>query len=234
MSKKDETAKVLIWDIETRGLVGDYGSIFCIGWQWWGEKKIHVHSIYDHPGKHPLDDTGLVKWFVNNVWNEADVAVGWYSGGHDEPFLRTRSIIHHLPAPKPVTTLDLWGKVWKRFKFSKNSLDNVSRHLGLPEKIWSKTSDFEAVLFGDKKAMQRIVRHCYRDVEITTAAYKLFSPYINTPPRLNHDPSTCKYCGGNHFQMRGWRFSAAKGRSRLVLCKDCGHWDTKLPKELKK
>lgn len=235
MSKKEETpkAKVLFWDIETRSLVGDYGSIICIGWMWEGEKKPHVKSIVDIPGKHPLDDKPLVKWFVEKVWNGADIAVGWYTGGHDEPFLRTRSIIHHLPAPKPVTTLDLWGKVWKRFKFSKNSLDNVSRHLGLPTKIWNKTSDFEKSLYGDKKAIKRICVHCARDVVITAAAYKMFSPYILAHPRLVLDTKVCKYCGSKHLQRRGYRFSAAKGKAILVQCQDCSRWDTKLPKELK-
>ena len=233
MSRPEHQALILIWDIETRSLVGDYGSIFCIGWQWWGEKKVNVRSIMDIPGRHPLDDKSLVQWFVEEVWNKADIAVGWYSGGHDEPFLRTRSIIHHLPAPKPVTTLDLWGKVWKRFKFSKNSLDNVSRHLGLPNKIWSKTSDFEAVLFGDEAAMKRIVKHCERDVEITTAAYKIFAPYILTHPRVTHDQWACRTCGSEKLQRRGWKYSAAKGRSVQVWCKKCGSWDTKLPKEVK-
>lgn len=229
----EDKARILFWDIETRGLVGDYGSIFCIGWQFEDEKKPSVVSILDKPGKHPLDDSKLVKWFVENVWNKADIAVGWYSSGHDEPFLRTRAIIHNQPAPKPVTTLDLWGKVWKRFKFSKNSLDNVSRHLGLPPKIWSKASDFEAVLFGDKKAMHRIVVHCYRDVETTVAAYKRFAPYILTHPRVSHDNGKCRTCGSGKLQRRGWRYSAAKGKQQVVWCKSCGSWDSKVPKDLK-
>jgi len=227
-------AKLLFWDIETRGLVADYGSIFCIGWQWEGEKKPHVVSILDKPGRHPLDDSKMVKWFIEHVWNKADVAVGWYSGGHDEPFLRTRAIIHRFPAPKPVTTLDLWGKVWKRFKFSKNSLHNISQHLGLPPKIWSKSTDFEAILYGDKKAMKRICTHCLRDVETTVAAWKRFAPYVTTHPRLNHDPGKCRVCGSEKLQLRGNYFSAAKGRAKRVQCQNpgCLAWDTRTLKEV--
>lgn len=230
----ENKAKILIWDIETRNLVGDYGSILCIGWKWNGTKQVHVKSIHDIPGKHPLDDKALVKWFIENVWNTADIAVGWYSSGHDEPFLRTRAIIHGLLAPKPVQTLDLWGKVYKRLKFSKNSLDNVTRHLNLEHKKWyGPAADFEKVLYGDKAAMGRIVKHCRLDVQVTDEAYERLKPFILTHPRVTHDNWKCRTCGGENFQYRGWRFSVAKGKQRSVWCKDCKSWDSKLVKEVK-
>lgn len=228
-----ENARILIWDIETRNLVADYGSVLCIGWRFVGEGRTQVKSIHDIPGTHPLDDKPLIKWFIENVWNTADIAVGWYSSGHDEPFLRTRALIHKLPAPRTVTTLDLWGKVWKRLKFSKNSLDNVSRQLGLTNKYYGPASDFEKVLYGDKAAMKRIVKHCRLDVDITLEAYERLKSFIVTHPRVNHDVWKCRTCGGENLQRRGWRFSAAKGKTRLVWCKDCGSWDTKGLKEEK-
>lgn len=141
--------------------------------------------------------------------------------------------MHDLPAPKPVTTLDLWGKVWKRFKFSKNSLDNVSRQLGLGQKYWNPREDFEKVLYGDKAAMKRIAKHCRVDVEITERAYNRFAPYVLAHPRVSHDNGACRTCGSLDLQRRGWVFSAAKGKSIRVWCKSCKGWDTKLPSELK-
>ena len=232
MTKSEESARVLCWDIETRGLVGDYGSILCIGWQWWGDSKVHVKSIHDIPGKHPLDDRELVRWFMKEVWAEADIAVGWYSGGHDEPMLRTRAIIHGFKPPKDVTTLDLWGKCWKRFKFSKNSLDNVSRHLKLGKKWYNPSDDFEKVLYGDKAAMKRIVKHCRIGVEITTAAYKRFGPYVVAHPRVTLDNTRCRRCGSDRLQRRGWRFSALKGKTVQVQCQGCGGWDQKTQAEV--
>jgi uncharacterized protein YprB with RNaseH-like and TPR domain len=228
---------VLLWDIESRGLEGDYGSILCIGWQWLGDKKVTVKSIHDIPGRHPLDDRELVKWFMKEVWEEADIAVGWYSGdgGHDEPFLRTRAIIHGLKPPKPVTTLDLWKKVRKRFKFSRNSLDNVSRHL-LPrgiQKWYNPTADFEKVLYGDKAAMRRIKTHCFWDVRCTTAAYEKFASYIVAHPRTTHDRGKCHVCGGTRLKRAGWNFSVAKGRTLRVRCQDCGASDSRTLKEEK-
>jgi uncharacterized protein YprB with RNaseH-like and TPR domain len=230
-----DKAKILIFDIETRGLVADYGSVFCIGWKWLGEKTIHVKSIHDIPGGSDLDDKALVKWFLSEIWDKADIAVGWYSGPHDEAFLRTRAIIHKLPAPKDVTTLDLWGKVWKRFKFSKNSLDNVARHLGLSPKWYNPTADFEKVLYGDKAAMQRIKRHCSRDVEITEQAYERFKSYIVTHPRVTHNSGACRVCGGTDFLYRGYSYSAAKGKQHKVKCKKegCGAWNTIGVRDLK-
>lgn len=227
------SAKILIWDIETRGLQADYGTIFCIGWKFLGDKTVQVKSIHDFPGKHVLDDKPLISWFTQNVWNKSDIAVGWYSGGHDEPFLRTRSIMHSLPAPKNVQTLDLWGKVWKRFKFSRNSLDNVARKLGLTRKWYNEDADFEKVLYGDKAAMRRIVKHCRVDVQITDQAYEKFKSYILAHPRIVHEGWKCRVCGGENLQSRGWRFSNIKGKQRVVWCKDCKTWDSKTSKEVK-
>jgi uncharacterized protein YprB with RNaseH-like and TPR domain len=229
-------AKILLWDIETRSLVGDYGSILCIGWKWHGDKEAQVKSIHDIPGAHPLDDKALVKWFIKNVWNEADIAVGWYSGdgGHDEPFLRTRAIIHNLPAPKTVTTIDLWRKVYKRFKFSKNSLDNVTRHLKLGNKWYNPPDDFEKVLWGDEAALRRIKRHCKVDVQITGKAYDRFKPFINTHPRVVFDNTKCRTCGSERLQRRGYAYSAAKGKQAKTMCKDCGTWENKTLKDVEK
>lgn len=231
MKLKDK-ARILFWDIETRSLVGDYGTIFTIGWKWQGQKQVNVKSIQDVPGAHPLDDGALLQWFVENVWNHADIAVGWYSGGHDEPYLRTRMIMDEQIAPKPVTTLDLWAKVWKRFKFSKNSLDNVSRQLGLTRKYYNPREDFVKVLYGDKAAMGRIKKHCRLDVVITEEAYDRFAPYVVTHPRVTHDNRACRTCGSRNLQRRGWKYSAAKGKQVQVWCRDCTSWDTKLPSEL--
>lgn len=228
----EENAKILIWDIETRSLVADYGSILCIGWKWFGDKGApRVLSIHDVPGKHPLDDAELVRLFITEVWNQADIAIGHYSGGHDEPFLRTRALIHELPVPKDVTTLDLWGKVWKRFKFSKNSLDNLTRQLGLTEKYWNPTEDFEKVLYGDKAALKRIVKHCRVDVEATEELYTRLRPYIVAHPRVTHEKWACRRCGSHNLQSRGWAYSAAKGKVKRVQCMKCKGWDTKGVKE---
>lgn len=228
-----ESPKMLVWDLETRNLVADYGSILTIGWQWVGEKSAHCWTIKDVPGKHPLDDKALIKKWIKEVWNEADIAIGWYSSGHDEPFLRTRCLIHKLPAPKPVTTLDLWGKVWKRLKFSKNSLDNVSRHLKLPPKWYGPAEDFEKVLWGDAGALARIKKHCLRDVETTMAAYHRLKSFILTHPYTSYDMKLCRVCGKKALQKRGWKFSATKGKRIQVWCRECGSWDTRLPKEVK-
>lgn len=226
-------AKVLIWDIETRGLQADYGSILCIGWAWLDEKGVHVKSIHDIPGKHPLDDKELLKWFLKEVWAKADIAVGWYSSGHDEPFVRTRAVLHNLEIPKNVTTLDLWGKVWKRFKFSKNSLDNVSRHLKIGEKYYSPPDDFEKVLWGDKAAMRRIVKHCKIDVALTKKAYLKLAPYVVAHPRTNFDLGLCRVCSSTKLQRRGYQFAQNKGRIARVQCQSCGAWDTRRMSEVK-
>lgn len=226
-------AKVLLWDIESGpSLNADFGVILCIGYMWLGEKRPKVVTMQDFAQKTPIDDKPLVKWFLENVWNEADIAVGWYSSGHDEPFLRTRAIKHGLPAPKDVTTLDLWAKFRKRFKLRSNRLATVAEFLGLEEKTPVKEDAWLAVLYGSKKAMRYIVDHCRRDVEVLREAYERIKSYVKVHPRVTHDYMKCRVCGSSRLQRRGYSYSAAKGKSCKVQCQECWSWDTKLPKEM--
>lgn len=228
----DPTARVLIWDIETRNLVGDYGSVFTIGWKWLGEKRIHVKTIHDIPGKHPLDDSALVIWFTENVWNQADVAVGWFSAGHDEAFLRTRLSIHGYTNFKPVTTLDMWKQVKWRFKWSKNTLDNVTRQLDCPPKYYGPRQDFEKILYGDKAAMKRIAKHNYFDIAATECVYNKLKGFFTAHPRLNYEKGKCHICGSTKLQFRGHQFGANKSRIHRIQCEN-GHWGTRLPREVR-
>jgi uncharacterized protein YprB with RNaseH-like and TPR domain len=219
-------ARVLIWDIETRGLEADYGSILCIGWMWNDEGKVHVKSVHDIPGKHFLDDKPLIKWFIENVWSEADHEVGWYNSGHDAPFLRTRALLHGMLPIREVQPVDLWGKIFKRFKFSRNSLDNVAKHLQLDvQKYWNPPADFTKCLVGDKAAMRRIVKHCKHDVLMTKKLYDILGPWARSMPRKRFAiNATCRNCGSEKLQRRGIAYTVHKRPQQRLMCKDCGHW----------
>ena len=220
-----ERAKILVWDIETRNLIADYGSILCIGWQWVGEKKVHVKSIHDIPGKHPLDDKPLVKWFLENVWEKADMEVGWYNCKHDTPFLRSRALLHDLPPIKNVQTIDMWAKSRGRFKFANNRLMTYARHLNTSkQKYWTKTEDFETVLWGHKGAMNRIVKHCRHDVIMTMELYERLKPWWASHPRVTTLGVNCNTCGSQKLQKRGFQYSALRNVKQRLHCQNCGHW----------
>jgi uncharacterized protein YprB with RNaseH-like and TPR domain len=221
----NDKAKILVWDIETRSLVADYGSILCIGWQWYGEKKVHVKSIHDVPGKHPLDDKPLVEWFLKNVWDKADMEVGWYNSRHDTPFLRSRALLKGLPPPKEVTNIDMWAKSKFRFKFANNKLMTYARHLHTSkQKYWNPSDDFEKVLYGDKPAMKRLVKHCHHDVVMTMELYEKLKPWWKNHPRVRYAGVNCRTCGSQKLQKRGKAYTAHKYPQQRLHCQNCGHW----------
>lgn len=218
-------ARILVWDIETRNLVADYGSILCIGWRWYGEKRVHVKSIHDVPGKHPLDDKPLVEWFLREVWDLADMEVGWYNSGHDAPFLRSRALLHGLPPIKDVQSVDMWAKSRGRFKFVNNKLMTYARHLHThKQKYWTPSDDFEKVLYGDKAAMRRIVKHCRHDVDMTYELYERLRPWWKSHPRTKAFGVVCQTCGSQKLQKRGFAYTALRNVKQRLHCQSCGHW----------
>jgi uncharacterized protein YprB with RNaseH-like and TPR domain len=82
-------ARILLWDIESTNLNADFGIILCIGWKWFGEKKVHILRIDESPRyeKDKGDDSYVVKEFAK-VLDSADVQVTWYGKRFDEPMLR--------------------------------------------------------------------------------------------------------------------------------------------------
>src|SRR5678816_4274910 len=54
---RSRLSKLLLWDIESTGLKGDFATILCIGYKWYGERTTKVISIMDFPRfkKDPTD-----------------------------------------------------------------------------------------------------------------------------------------------------------------------------------
>lgn len=234
LSKKEKEAllagighdpKILIWDIEATGLNATFGTILCIGHKWLGDKKPTVISILDGPKTHMLNDKGVVERFIK-VFNEADYSVSWYGDRYDMPMVRSKLLVHRLPPPAPVRSLDLWKAVRYKFKLHNNRLAAWEQYLKTPH---HKTAiDFDAWLqaaHGNKAAMAEVVDHCAKDVDTLEDVYLRLRPWLSEQPNrwTITGQEGCPACGSQHIIRQGYRSTITRVYQRFQ-CLDCRHW----------
>ncbi len=221
-------ARILLWDIESTGLKGDFATILCIGYKWFGEKKVSVISITDYPEtfkKDPGDDSRLMKDFMK-VYNQADMTVTYYGTGFDRKMMYTKLLEHNLPIPANIPMVDLFWTVKGNTTLSRKSLATVSEFLKLKThktlvlgRVWKKA------MSGHGPSIKYIIEHCIADVKVLEETYVRLRPLVRTHPRVS-GAEPCRYCGSLHLQRRGISRTALSERQR-VQCQKCSGWDTR-------
>ncbi len=226
--------KVLILDIETRPALAyvwrmwkqnvapvqlvQPTDILCVGMKWLGEKETVVMSVWQHGSE------GMARE-VHSWLQEADAVITYNGDKFDLPKLTTLFIKHDLKLPGPVTSIDLFKTVKYKMGLDFNSLQHVSKFLGVGQKV--KHEGFELwlkVLEGDPSAQKRMERYCRGDIRLTERVYRRLRPYIVNHPHLGLIGRTaCGACGSEHTQSRGVRRTKSFLIQR-IQCQTCGSW----------
>lgn len=220
-------AKILLWDIESTGLKGDFATILCIGYKWFGEKAVSVISITDFPEftKDPNNDGPLMKAFMK-IYNQADMTVTYYGTGFDRKMMYTKLLEHNLEIPANIPMVDLFWTVKGNTTLSRKSLATVAEFLKLKThktlvlgRIWKKA------MSGHAPSIKYIIKHCIADVKVLEETYVRLRPLVRTHPRVD-GAEPCRYCGSLRLQRRGLARTALAVRQR-VQCQKCGGWDSR-------
>ena len=173
--------RVGILDIETEDLNADYGIVFSYCFKIIGEKKIYYDIVSPEDFKkyerkingQAIEDTRIIKHLLEDLKN-ADRIVGHYSSGFDLPFMRTRAVICGLEFPYygDYVQSDTWMILKKKFKLSRNSLDNGVRNLtGKSNKNHLSLNLKHGIILGKKWAQDYCLEHNKRDVLDTERLY---------------------------------------------------------------
>ena len=167
--------KILYFDIESEDLSADYGIIF----NWFAidsdgkhfEDYITLEDIKKNKSSkreiEPKEDIRIVKSIVD-LFSKYTRVVGHYSCGFDLPFVRTRAVICELDFPSygMLFQSDTWVILKKKFKLSRNSLENGCRKLlGHTRKDHLSLSIKHGCIRGEKWAIDLSRKHCRQDVE---------------------------------------------------------------------
>jgi hypothetical protein len=174
--------RVAFLDIEAESLDADFGIVFC-----WVIQDLQGRVQYDvltkadiangktgDPHAQPKEDKRLMVSLIEAL-KGYDRVVAHYGCGYDLPFVRTRSLINGLefPAYGELFQSDTWVYLKKKFKLSRNSLENgVNVLLGKSKKTRLSLSQRHGCLRGEPWAMAYTLDHCKKDVSDLVDLYK--------------------------------------------------------------
>jgi hypothetical protein len=227
-------ANILVYDIETSDLMGDWGTLICVGYKWIGDKAPTVISILDYPGEDVLDDSNLIKAFYQII-SRADMVVTFFGKGFDGPWMNHKYLENNLPALPNFPHVDLFFTSKSLVKVSRKSLDNLVTIYSLGKKYNVSRRNWRLAKAGVAVGIKEVIKHCYTDVNLTEKLYFKLRPWIRQHPRVA-GYEACAACGSKNLQRRGMATSILKGKRQRVQCQGCGHWSTRpweevLPKE---
>jgi len=196
-------------DIETGGHDFDANQSHLISWVL---KRVDLQTgkskmVYDVITKKEIDDTNNLltkkerlrvlqpydrRLLENLVYEmkKCDMIVGHYSDYFDVPLVRTRCMMLRIPFIKHEEKIR-FGDTWKRarfgMKFIKNGLDQVGRSFNLPvvktrfdRWVWD-----QATYYGKKWALDEIVDHNIKDVEILYKVFKIVESNFSIPAKYS-------------------------------------------------
>lgn len=231
-----EQPKLLVFDIETTNLEANRGHILCAAAKWVGSDKVYTWRIDETPGygQTPAsytDDSAIVRPLVA-LAAEADAVIAYYGGygKFDVPYVNTRAIIHGLAPFPELTVIDPFETSKRVLKLSRNSMATVAFTLGLQKQkthvgweIWQRAQ------YGDKEAIDMILKYNINDVEVLEELYLAIRPLIRNHPYVARpiedgvlDPNhQCPACASYNSKKDGTR----RTKSFLVHrrhCNSCG------------
>ena len=174
--KEQYQEKIAFLDIEAESLDADFGIVFCWVIKDFATGKILKDCItkadmakgkVSQPHVQPKEDKRVVDSLLRAI-RGFDRVVCHYGCGYDIPFVRTRAVINGLDFPKfgELFQSDTWMMLKKKFKLSRNSLENGTRTLlGKTRKNRLSLSLRHGCLRGEPWALKYTLVHCIQDVE---------------------------------------------------------------------
>lgn len=202
--------------------------VISVAWSWEGENTVYALSLPEFKGYKPgirnIDDKELIKAFAEVV-AQADYVMAHNGKNYDFRVLRTRMVVHNLDPLHNVRELDT--KQWARkFRFSSNSQNNISRQLGTPMKAETEKHLWETVIeTGDPKKWKQMIEYNKQDVRGLKANAHRLAPYLPTLTASKRVVCRNDFCKSLNLK-RDKYWEVAGGWKIQFVCKDCGKYTT--------
>jgi uncharacterized protein YprB with RNaseH-like and TPR domain len=164
-------------DIETTNIRADIGQIIAIGVIKDNKKEVKFVN-------NPEEEKIVLEWLRDEL-KDCTLIVTWFGSNFDLPFIITRAIINNIDLHNllEIPSLDLCDFVRKNLCLSKNSLQEVSKSLGILKDSEASGRDmlkfYIRAIKGDKKAKEMITKHCLDDLESMKKIFEKLKPYLN-------------------------------------------------------
>ena len=202
---------------------------------WLKETEIFYASLHENGKKDMLDE-------VHVLLEEADVVIHYNGTRFDIPTLNQEFLDMNMGAPATFQQIDLLKTARNRFRLPSNSLNYVSRFLGVGSKVKHKGMElWRDCMAGDDKAWAVMKRYNIGDITLLEKVYNKFLPWIANHPNfglfMDTNEQVCPNCGSTHTVKRGFYYTKTM-RYQRYKCKACGSWSksrtTNLPIEKRK
>lgn len=220
-------AKIVLWDLETTNLKGNYGYILCGATKLVGEKQIKCWSIADSStfSDDPTNDKEICKAILESL-EDADMWVAHFGKWFDRPMMNTRLLGHGLPPLPPIPLIDTWKIAKDNLRLNSNRLATIAAWAGLEEKtplsgpIWIKA------MAGHRPSIKYVIKHCKQDVVVLEQVYEKIKCLSTTHPNVNlvdGRENSCPICGEANLHKRGFQWARTR-RYQRYQCQKCGGW----------
>lgn len=202
--------------------------VISVAWSWEGEDEVYALSLPDFKGYKPgimnINDKKLIQAFAEIV-RKAEYVVAHNGMGFDFRILRTRLLIHGLDPLHNIREIDT--KRWaKKFYFSSNSQNNISRQIKTPMKAETEKHLWETVIItGDPKKWKQMVEYNKRDVVGLKANAHKLAPHVPTLAASKAILCSNPLCGSEYLRRDKLRQSI-NGWKIQYKCTWCGHYTT--------
>lgn len=217
--------RIISFDIEATGLKADFAFLLSAAFADVNTREAKVLALDDFGGANIFANEARLTAAVIEEMNKADMLVTYFGTRYDKPFMNAKALEYGLAFPAPVPHVDLFYTVKSNLAISRKSLQNVGYYAMLAtEKTPVEGRLWKAAQAGDLRALKMIKDHNAADVLILAEAYERLRSLIRQHPRLQEGTQTCRACGSNALEHRGYQYTSNGVKKARVQCKICHAW----------
>jgi len=177
--------RIGLFDIESTGLVGDFGCILCMVIKTFGSREKGQVFKVDLDRRDLLEAEKEMLVEAIKVLESYQGLAGYYSTRFDMPMIRTRCMFHGIPAPKKIKHFDAYFTIRRTVNPTTRRMDRINEinritDQTLPEKSRLGLAEWTGAMFRrDKQCLDYIVDHCEKDVDVLES---IINKYIDFVP----------------------------------------------------
>jgi len=167
------------FDIETSNLNADFGIMYSYAFKVDGEDTYYCSRVTKDELRNGTLDKRLVKDCIKDMM-KFDVIITYYGTRFDIPYLRSRALYYNydiFPMYGYIKHIDVYSMVKNKLKMHNGRLESACRFLGIEGKTHLDSRYWVRAMTGDEQALEYILEHNKKDVEITEKLYKRLEPY---------------------------------------------------------
>ena len=238
--RHDRPAKILLLDIETLPMeyyvwnpeqnylqpelqIKDW-SISCWSAKWLFDKEIMGETVTPKEAVERRDGSILGK--IWKLVDEADIVVTQNGIKFDMKRLNTKWLQYGYKPPSQYMNVDTLLTARQKFDFTYNRLDELGEKFGIGRKTKMVFDDWKQCVRGDKKALQKMLDYCKRDVApLLEDVYLYMLPWMENHPNMNvfsqNDKPCCRNCASSDISWNE-EYVTPQGLWMGWRCNSCG------------